>query len=63
MCCKGDPGLPGPPGVPGPTVSYSVVILLLSNRCTAHTTIFLGNKLQAIRYVNGTMHSLQPLQN
>lgn len=50
VCCKGDPGLPGPPGVPGPTVSYSVVIFLLSNHCTAHKTIFyLGNKLQAIR--------------
>jgi len=30
VCYKGDPGLPGPPGVPGPTVSYSVVIFLLS---------------------------------
>lgn len=50
VCLKGDPGLPGPPGVPGPTVSYYVVIFLLSNHCTTQKTIYyLGNKLQTIR--------------
>lgn len=55
MCCKGDPGLPGPPGVSGPAVSYSLCHFSASantNDTKTHTTVYLGNKLQAIKLLN-----------